>query len=89
MTDIDDLVEQPDGSTTPRFNPLFLLEGAQHAAHGAFQGIPFAELTHDELYAVAGHLMFQNRAFVAELQRRDDEDEKRKGIPRLILPSDM
>lgn len=76
------LENQPGPENTPRFPPELMFEGVKYAINAKFRGIPFVDLTREELFAVAGHLMHDASAMSAELARRE-------GMPQLILPSDM
>lgn len=86
MTEPTDLTEglenQPGPENTPRFPPQLMFEGVGYAMKAKFRGVPFVDLTHEELFAVAGNLMHDASVMSAELARRE-------GVPQLILPSDM
>lgn len=73
---------QPSPENTPRFPPEMMFEGVKYALKAKFRNIPFADLTREELFAVAGHLMHDASVMSAELARRE-------GMPQLILPSDL
>lgn len=76
------LENQPGPENTPRFPPQLMFEGVGYAMKAKFRGIPFVDLSREEMFAVAGHLMHDASIMSAELARRE-------GVPQLILPSDM